>query len=310
MTTISTGPISAATANEEIAVGQFVCKGRSFGDARFFEFHDQKWFPKSLRDGVTDALQFILNVGGIYRPIVPILNEAVETAGAKRIVDLCSGGGGPWLWLYRLLRVGEGQNVNGQRIEVCLTDKYPNIVAFENVRRKTEGQITFYLGFVDASSLPRDLAGFRTLFTSFHHFTPDEAVSILQNAADAGQGIGVFEAAKRDPLTILSTLLMPLADFLTAPFVRPFRLSRMFWTYFIPVIPFVLFFDGVISCLRAYSEKELSILAAQVKAENYVWQIGERAGGLAPITFLVGFPGPSNAIAQTALSFSEPSLAK
>ena len=90
-------------------------------------------------------------------------------------------------------------------IKVCLTDKYPNIEAFENARRQTGGQITFYPGFVDAASLPRELSGFRTIFTSFHHFTPDEAVAILQNAADDGQGIGVFEAAKRDPLTILLT---------------------------------------------------------------------------------------------------------
>jgi len=126
-----------------------------------------------------------------------------------------------------------------------LTDKYPNVAAFQNARRKTGGQITFYSGFVDAAALPHELSGFRTIFTSLHHFTPDEALAILQHAAD-----------------------------LTAPFARPFRISRIFWTYFIPVIPFVLVFDGVISCLRAYSKKELSLLAAQVKAENWLWQVG------------------------------------
>jgi hypothetical protein len=191
-----------------------------------------------------------------------------------------------------------------------LTDKYPNIEAFENARRRTDGKITFYPGSVDAASLPRELSGFRTIFTSFHHFAPDEAVAILQNAVDDGQGIGVFEAAKRDPLTILLTVLMPLAGFLTAPFARPFRMSRIFWTCFIPVIPFVLFFDGVISCLRAYSQKELSFLAAQVKVENYVWQVGVRSGALAPVTFLVGYPKPVTAIAPATLTSSEPRLVK
>jgi hypothetical protein len=299
MTTISTG---SAAATEKINVGQFICKGRSFGGARFFEFHDQKWFPKHLRDGVTDALQFILSLGGIYRPIVPRLNKSVEATGAERIVDLCSGGGGPWLWLYRLLRVDGGRS-----IDICLTDKYPNIAAFENAQRKTGGQITFYPGFVDAAALPREFAGFRTIFTSFHHFTPDEAIGILQNAAYDGQGIGVFEAAKRDPWTILLTVLMLPAGFLTAPFARPFRISRLFWTYIIPLIPLVLFFDGVVSCLRAYSQKELSLLAAQVKAENYVWQIGEQSGGLAPVTFLIGFPALANLTTETALSSSDQS---
>ena len=166
MTIISTGPVGAA-ANEKIDVGQFICKGRSFGGARFFEFHDQKWFPKSLRDGVTDALQFILSLGGIYRPIVPLLNKAVEATGAERIVDLCSG-------RWRALAMAVPFAACEQRatsIEVCLTDKYPNIAAFENARRKTGGQITFYRGFVDAASLPRELSGFRThlhFISSFH----------------------------------------------------------------------------------------------------------------------------------------------
>ncbi|MDQ1411410.1 MAG: hypothetical protein QOJ41_3145, partial [Acidobacteriaceae bacterium] len=297
-------PVSAA-ANEKIDFRQFICRGRSFGGARFFEFHDQKWFPKSLRNGVTDRLQFILSLGGIYRPIVPLLNKALEASGAERIIDLCSGAGGPWLWLYRLLHVSNGRNM-----QVCLTDKYPNIAAFENARQQTAGQITFYPGFVDAAALPRELTGFRTIFTSWHHFTPDEAVAILQNAADDGQGIAVFEAAKRDPLTSLLTVLMPVAEFLTAPFARPFRISRLFWTYVIPVIPFVLFFDGVVSCLRAYSQKELSLLASQVKAENYVWKVGEQSGGLAPITFLVGYPTSTNAIGQTPLTSRDPGLVK
>ena len=103
---ISTRAVGAA-ANEKIDVGQSICKGRSFGGARFFEFHDQKWFPKYLRDGVTDALQFILSLAGIYRPIVPLLNKAVEATRAKRIVDLCSGGGGPWLWAISFAACGQ-----------------------------------------------------------------------------------------------------------------------------------------------------------------------------------------------------------
>lgn len=279
----STGFANTAAAKAEAT--RLISNGRSFGGARFFEFHDQSWFPESLRDSVTDALQFILSLGGIYRPIVPLLSKAIEAAGAQRVVDLCSGGSGPWLWLHRLLR-----EKSGRAIEVCLTDKFPNIPAFENVNRSADGQVTFFAEPVDAANLPPDLAGFRTIFTSFHHFRPDEAVAILQNAVDDAQGIGVFEAARRHPLTILLTLLMPLGGFLSAPFIRPFRFSRLFWTYVIPVIPFVLYFDGVASCLRAYSTRELHKLIAQVKSHReYVWQVGE-APGLAPVTFLIGYP--------------------
>jgi hypothetical protein len=264
---------------------KFVREKWSLGGARFIEFHDQKWFPKFLRDGVTDALQFILSLGGTYRPIVPLLSRAVQDSGAERVVDLCSGGGGPWLWLYKLLRMQ-----TGRAVEICLTDKYPNTEAFENVRRETRGQVTGYADPADAANLPVGLSGFRTMFSSFHHFKPADATAILQNAVDNRQGIGIFEAARRHPLTILSTALMPVAGVVTAPIMRPLRITRLFWTWIVPVIPLVLFFDGVISCLRAYSQEELRVLVSQVKTNDYVWQIGEQSGGPAPITYLIGHP--------------------
>jgi hypothetical protein len=264
---------------------KFVRGKWSLGGARFIEFHDQKWFPKFLRDGVTDALQFILSLGGTYRPIVPLLSDAIQHSGAERVVDLCSGGGGPWLWLYKLLRMQ-----GGRAVEICLTDKYPNTEAFENVRRHTHGQVTGYEEAADAANLPAGLSGFRTMFSSFHHFKPADATAILQNAVDNRQGIGIFEAARRHPLTISSTVLMPIAGVVTAPFMRPVRISRLFWTWIVPVIPVVLFFDGVISCLRAYSQEELRVLVSQVKADDYVWRIGEQRGGPAPITYLIGHP--------------------
>ena len=38
----------------------------------FIELHEQQWIPSSLRDGVTDALQFGLNLLRAYAPIAPL----------------------------------------------------------------------------------------------------------------------------------------------------------------------------------------------------------------------------------------------
>ncbi len=281
----STSDTAAEAERLEPAATPFLREQWSLGGARFFEFHDQSWFPETLRDGVTDLLQAVLSLGQVYRPIASILNEAIKATDAEQVVDLCSGGSGPWLWLHKLLR-----KTGGSPITIFLTDKFPNISAFENVRQSSNEVVSFYPRSVDAARLPPDLSGFRTIFTSFHHFTPEQAVAILQNAVDAGQGIGIFEAASRRPLTILSTILMPLGSLVTTPFVKPFKISRLLWTYVIPVIPFVLYFDGIVSCLRAYSQNELRNLVAHVSSKGYVWRIGEQCGGLTPITFLVGYP--------------------
>jgi hypothetical protein len=259
---------------------------------QWIEFHDQPWFPRSFRDGVTDALQFIMNLGGVYDPIVPRLKSALESAGTHRIIDLCSGAGGPWLRIQPILEQQKRQSV-----DIFLTDKYPNVVTFKEVRQASHGKIDYSADSVDAASLPPQLQGFRTIFSSYHHFDPQQANAILRDAVANRQGVGVFEVAKCHPLTVFLVILMPLMSLFVTPFIRPFRLSRLFWTYVIPVIPFVLYYDGIISCMRSYSKTALSTLTRDLRAENYQWQIGEdnRALRVLPITYLVGFPRTQSA---------------
>ena len=85
---------------------------------------------------------------------------------------------------------------------------------------------------------------------------------------------------------------MPLGYLLLVPFQRPFRWSRLFFTWLLPVIPFVLFFDGIVSCLRIYSPPELHQLVATLPPNGYDWEIGVERGGFlrVPITWLIGRP--------------------
>jgi hypothetical protein len=78
---------------------------------------------------------------------------------------------------------------------------------------------------------------------------------------------------------------------LLTPFMHPFRWSRLLWTYVIPVIPFLLWFDGIMSCLRSYSVPELEGLVAGLPRNDYEWKIGEERCGLVPIavTYLIGY---------------------
>jgi hypothetical protein len=88
-------------------------------------------------------------------------------------------------------------------------------------------------------------------------------------------------------------LLIPVADLLLAPSVRPFRWARLVWTYVLPVIPLVLLIDGLLSCLRVYSPEELRRLAESIDAGGeYYWDIGVEKRGIfaVPITYLIGYP--------------------
>jgi hypothetical protein len=271
---------------------------------QFIELHEQPWFPSSLRDDVTDAMQFGFNLLHAYAPTAPLLQSVIDSTGnrtndgqspteqsstTQSIVDMCSGGGGPWLDIARQLQCRDAAG-SCAGLQVWLTDKYPNLEAFQSVSASSDHHITFYPEPVDAMKVPGALKGLRTMFTSFHHFPPEDARAILQNAVDAGESIGIFEATKRAPSTIGLIFAGILLMFLHTPRIRPFRWSRLLWTYLIPVIPLVLLFDGVVSCLRTYRPQELREMVEKLTSCQYQWEIGELATGKMPVTYLIGYP--------------------
>jgi hypothetical protein len=259
----------------------------------WFEMHDHRLFPRAWRDLVTDALEAMWNAQNTYGPIVPRLQAALREAGTNRILDLCSGGGGPWLRLRRDLdREAETPP------EICLTDIYPNRRAFERLQR--EAGIEFRTDPVNATHVPAELDGFRTIFSSYHHFDPDQARAILKDAFDARQGIAIFESATLEPRTLLGVFLIPLLVLLLAPGIRPFRWSRLVFTYLLPVIPFTVWMDGVLSCLRSYSQEDFRELVAEMNAGDYRWEIGMERSRMIAIAYLIGYPVRSEESAKAA----------
>jgi hypothetical protein len=236
---------------------------------RLIEIHDRLWFPEFLRREVMDGLQMVQEATSVYLPVAPRLREALERAGAHQVLDLFSGAGGPW---PSLIRVFEKEGAAPP--QVYLTDKYPD-TAKRAAAEPPADHIHFVSEPVDATQIPEDLPGFRTIFSSFHHFNSGEARRFLQDSAGKRRGVGIFEVASRHAITLISILFMPIVVWLFAPLRRPFRWSRLLWTYMIPIVPFVLLFDGLSSCLRTYSLADLRNLTDGLATEDYKWEIGE-----------------------------------
>ena len=256
---------------------------------RLLEIHDQAWFPEFLRAEVVDALQMVLETTNAYRPIAPRLANAIRRAGTHEVLDLFSGAGGPWPSLIGALDRPGGE----MPVEVLLTDKYPSPSAANGNGAGTRAaHLEFCRDSVDATAIPARLAGFRTIFSSFHHFTNAEALGFLRDSAEKRRGVGVFEVASRHVLTMLVICFIPVLAWIATPFRRPFRWSRLLWTYVLPVVPFVLFFDGLVSCLRTYSLSDLRAMTNGLGGRDYHWEIGEEKGGRIPfcVVYLVGYP--------------------
>jgi hypothetical protein len=257
----------------------------------FFEIEDQDWCPKVLRDGVTDFLQHIVQAYHLYQPITQRLVKALNQSGHERIVDLCSGAAGPWLSLWKDVL----QQSDDRILSVTLTDLYPNLSAFRAAHTQNIG-IDFCAESVNAMQVPREIKGFRTFFSSFHHLKPEQAKAVLQDAVDAKTGIAIFESTQRHPLLLLYMLFTPFLVWLNTPIIRPWRWSRIFCTYVIPLIPFIVMFDGIVSCLRTYTPEELKVMVDSISAPHYEWDIGLQRIGILPVgvTYMIGYMREEN----------------
>jgi hypothetical protein len=264
-----------------------MCKNR----LQLFEFEDQDWFPPLLRRYITDLLQYQLETYQIYLPILPKLKTTLQHFNCHHIVDLCSGSAGPTAEVQRLLA-----EMENYPISIVLTDKYPNIEAFQRVKDRSPHPIDFAKESIDATDVKSSLEGMRTIFTAFHHFPPNLAQGILRDSFDKQQVIGVFEFTERTFANILKALFLgPLLVWLNTPFIRPLQWRRLFLTYILPVVPLTYTWDAIASHLRTYSPQELRDLTAPLQKKGYAWEIGQvRSSPLGfNITYLIGLPQPS-----------------
>jgi len=252
------------------------------GRVHLFEFEDQSWFPGFLRNYGTDFLQFLSNKTKMYKPIIPLIENGMKSGETNQLIDLGSGGGGGLIWLNKELKR------NNPKLKITLTDYYPNISAFEYTKKQSNN-IDFVKTPVDARNVPEALKGLRTQFLSLHHFKPSDAKKILQNAVDSNSSIAIFEAQERSILSIFAMLFSPISVLLFTPFIRPFKMGRIIFTYLIPIVPLFVLWDGVVSSLRTYSVKEMNNLVDRLtNKEIFNWQIGRVKSGPGVILYLLG----------------------
>ena len=60
---------------------------------------------------------------------------------------------------------------------------------------------------------------------------------VLADAVTKQQSIAVIEMVSRSVLAFVSVGIGFLAVFIATPFVKPFRLSRLLFTYVLPIMP-------------------------------------------------------------------------
>ncbi|MGE5395273.1 MAG: class I SAM-dependent methyltransferase [Candidatus Saccharibacteria bacterium] len=259
---------------------------------RGFEFEDQPWFPVTIRNSMTEYLRFLFITFHLYKPVWPLLKEMLIKTNNTTILDLCSGSGGAMEGVYQNL-----QQTIGTDVKIVLTDLFPSLRIYKQIHQRTKGGISYIASPVDACAVPSEMEGFRTMFSGFHHFQPAQAKAIFSNAIACQREIGIFDGGNKSIAMIMTIILVhPVMLFFCTPFIKPFRISRLIFTYLIPVIPFCTIWDGIVSIIRLYKPHEMEQIAREADLNNsYQWISGKVKNkyGMS-IAYLVGTPFTKN----------------
>ena len=241
-----------------------------------FEFNDQPWLPTIWRNALTSYLYAAYRstpFGTLFAKQVAALLHATHS---NKILDLCSGSGGPIAIVEAELKA------QGVTPQITMTDLFPN--------QTVAG--TYWPQPVDARAVPPELTGMRTMFAGFHHFRPNDAQQILRDAFERRCPIGIFEVTARTPAGILLAALIPFGVLLMTPRIRPLTAFQLVFTYLLPILPILIFWDGLISQLRTYSVREMRAMTANLASPDYLWDCGMTSISGTPMSvpYLTGRP--------------------
>ena len=228
------------------------------------------------------------NLLGTTTDLAQLIGKALRHSSSARIIDLCSGAGGPMLQVFQTLK-SEPETAN---LKLTLTDLYPNVEAAAQLNNRQIPDLNYRLTPVNAAEVTAELAGVRTLVGSFHHMRPDTARRILENAQASRQPICIYEISDNSFPTALWWVSLPMVFvmclFIT-PLVRPLTWKQLVFTYLLPIIPICFAWDGAVSNARTYTLEDLAQLLAGLETEQYKWEKG-RITGRANKLYLLGLP--------------------
>jgi len=209
------------------------------------ELEDQDWFPDFLRRMQTDYIGFMVRLLGVYHRLDVVVEAVFKRMGHRTMLDLCSGNGEAVLSLAERCRPDS----------LIMTDKFPAQIVLPDRR--------FAYDTVSRDALRDDfpVRHMRTMFNAWHHFSLQEQRTLLQKHGP--DGLLVAEVLEPDALTFLRVgLASTLLQVLLCPFVRPFRLLRLLFTWIVPVNILTVLYDGWVSVAHS---KRFSVLVKDVK---------------------------------------------
>ncbi|KAM7207279.1 hypothetical protein V8F20_002341 [Naviculisporaceae sp. PSN 640] len=270
-----------------------------------FEIHDQEWFPAFLRAKVQAALTVawmshipVIQPSSPANAVARLLSTQLKSSIRDYVfIDFCAGAGGPTPAIEKHLNSSLASS-SQQPVQFVLTDLHPHTESWI-LHEKNSPNLSYVPYPVDASDAPPHLIQtykskgkktFRLFNLAFHHFDDPLAKAILRNTLQTSDGFGIFELQGRDFSGFITCALFGIGIMLSAPiFAWKWRSPlTLVFTYLLPILPFVLVWDGWMSSLRTRTPEEVEALMRTCGAEGDIAESWEVRSGVEQLMWPCG----------------------
>lgn len=256
------------------------------GRKQAFQFTSQPWFPSFLRKQVDEFLDFMVRLPRANRPFLPLFDELLAHSKARVVVGFDGQDGGGLAHIAS--EVGGPRNAE---LSVVLADERWSPARVERVEELAARPVEVLTCPAREAAERFKGRGVGVYINSFHRLGRGEDRAALAELVNRDLDVFIGEGNNNSLWQVVGmTVFVPVLMFLFTPLVKPFRLSRLFFTYLVPVIPFVVVWDGLAALFRLHRPEDFEALAKSVGRSDYVWKAGKRQNGRGGyVIYLLGY---------------------
>ncbi|MEL7118179.1 MAG: hypothetical protein AAFO07_02025 [Bacteroidota bacterium] len=202
------------------------------------------WCPEFIKKLVAEFLSwFVLKVNAT-KPFIPVIEGVLNETQLKKIINI-------------EFNIGAG---------------------IKTVKPFLKEEVV--VNSIHISEFNTNENGLYLFINCFHQLKISKARKVLQKITDSGNPVVIVEGNNDSLWQIVGmTVFVPLSVLLTALFVKPFRISRVIFTYLIPILPIIIAVDGCIALLKLYNPSDLLELSSSINAMNYEWKADKNDNG-------------------------------
>ena len=212
---------------------------------------------------------FLYKMTQPYKGVEKMVAEWVRNAGHDTVLDMGSGGGGHIDFL-----IDRAEKGNLTLPKMVVSDLHPEseIDAYQALKDKYgDGRVDFVERPVNAFCPNEGKYRLRSMFSAFHHLSPEQVREMFSDVCQNSDGIMIVDGTRRALMPALICLCLFPVFMFVYPFVVPgFSLGRLFLSIVIPVLPFMMTWDSVVSMLRAYTMDEIKALFPPGADQSFV----------------------------------------